>query len=176
VSGGGAVRPYRVCFVCTGNICRSPMAEVVLRERLAEIGLGLEPVRVESAGTGSWHVGDGINPAAGAALRRRGYAGFRHAARRFDAGWLAELDLAVALDRTHLRAMEAMARGGGGAEIRLLRSFEPNGGTGYGGLDVPDPYGGSADEFDECLAMIESACVPLAEEVAQRVRTVRSGP
>jgi protein-tyrosine phosphatase len=162
---GGAVRPFRVCLVCTGNICRSPMAEVVLRQRLAEAGLDEGRVEVESAGTGSWHAGEGMNPPAAAALGRRGYRSDGHVARRFEAGWLDRLDLVVALDRTHLRALEAAARHGGTAEIRLLRP----------GAEVPDPYGGPPGEFEDCLTMIETACASLAEEIARRVKAPPPG-
>ena len=167
---GGLAVPYRVCFVCTGNICRSPMAEVVLRARLEEAGLA-HAVSVDSAGTGTWHVGEGMDRSAAAALRRSGYADHGHVARHFDGTWLVDLDVAVALDHSHLRVLEAAARRGGHAELRLLRSFDPTVPSGrHGdGLDVPDPWGGSDREFDECLAMIESACGALADELARRV-------
>jgi protein-tyrosine phosphatase len=88
--------PFRVCFVCTGNICRSPMAESVFRARVAEAGLdGL--VEVDSAGTGGWHEGDGADPRTVSVLEAGGYEG-AHAARQFRADWFARLDLVIALD------------------------------------------------------------------------------
>ena len=93
--------PYRVCFVCTGNICRSPMAESVFRARVAEAGLdGL--VEVDSAGTGGWHEGDGADPRTVSVLEANGYDS-DHAARQFQAAWFARLDLVIALDEGHLR-------------------------------------------------------------------------
>src|SRR6516225_10421323 len=74
--------PYRVCLVCLGNICRSPMAETVLRASLAEAGLD-GAVRLDSAGTGDWHVGEPMYQPAQAALARWGYDGSAHRARQF---------------------------------------------------------------------------------------------
>ena len=109
--------PYRVCCVCLGNICRSPMAEVVLRAQLAEAGLG-ERVIVDSAGTGDWHVGHRMNPPARAQLERRGYDGSAHRARQFDASWLAGRDLVLAMDASNFANLRLLARGD--AKDRIL--------------------------------------------------------
>ena len=78
--------PYRVCLVCLGNICRSPMAEVMLRAELDRAGLaGL--VEVDSAGTGDWHLGEPMAGQAGEELARRGYDGSAHRARRIQRSW-----------------------------------------------------------------------------------------
>src|SRR5690606_28850721 len=98
---------YRVCFVCTGNICRSPMAESVFRTRVAEAGLE-DLVEVDSAGTGGWHEGEGADPRTVAVLRENGY-GAAHTARQFDPSWFRRLDLVVALDAGHLRALRRLA-------------------------------------------------------------------
>ena len=79
--------PYRVCLVCLGNICRSPMAETVLRAELAAAGLN-GAVVVDSAGTGDWHVGDAMDPGARSALASRGHDGSAHRARQFQPSWL----------------------------------------------------------------------------------------
>src|ERR1700753_1671894 len=89
--------PYRVLCVCLGNICRSPMAEVVLRAQLAAAGLQ-DQVIVDSAGTCDWHVGQTMTPPARRQLERRGYDGSAHRARQVDAPWLAERDLILAMD------------------------------------------------------------------------------
>src|SRR5215470_9720110 len=99
--------PYRVCFVCSGNICRSPMAEAVLRRMAAEAGLA-DQVTVSSAGMGGWHIGEGADPRAMAALGRRGYA-LRHAARQWLPPDFAQTDLVVALDGDHYRQLVRMA-------------------------------------------------------------------
>src|SRR5690348_12604713 len=128
--------PYRVTFVCTGNICRSPMAEHVLRRHALEAGLDVE---VDSSGTGGWHVGDAADERTVRTLRRNGYTS-EHAAWKFQRGWFDAYDLVVALDRGHARELSALARDDRDrAKIRLLRSFDPAAGTGAG-QDVPDPY------------------------------------
>ncbi|WP_407551345.1 low molecular weight protein-tyrosine-phosphatase [Streptomyces sp. Pv4-95] len=171
--------PFRVCFVCTGNICRSPMAESVFRARVAEDGLaGL--VEVDSAGTGGWHEGDGADPRTVAVLRAAGYE-HDHTARQFQAAWFDRLDLVIALDSGHLRALRRLApTARDAAKVRLLRSYGAAGATnGVGGsggaggtatdLDVPDPYYGEFAGFEECLEMVEEAGDGLLEAVRSAV-------
>ncbi|MEU1478708.1 low molecular weight protein-tyrosine-phosphatase [Streptomyces sp. NPDC005760] len=155
---------YRVCFVCTGNICRSPMAESVFRARLAEAGLdGL--VEVDSAGTGGWHEGDAADPRTVSVLEEHGYDG-THTARQFQPSWFARLDLVIALDAGHLKALRRLApTPEDAAKVRLLRSYDPAAGD---DLDVPDPYYGGPDGFEECLEMVEAASEGLLAEVRER--------
>ncbi|MGW0367539.1 low molecular weight protein-tyrosine-phosphatase [Streptomyces coeruleorubidus] len=156
---------YRVCFVCTGNICRSPMAEIVFRARVAEAGLdGL--VEVDSAGTGGWHEGDGADPRTVAVLAENGYA-TAHTARQFQPSRFSRLDLVVALDAGHLRALRRLAPTEQDAQkVRLLRSYDPAAGD---DLDVPDPYYGGAEGFEECLEMVEAASAGLLAAVREDV-------
>ncbi|HEV7451528.1 MAG TPA: low molecular weight protein-tyrosine-phosphatase [Pseudonocardiaceae bacterium] len=140
-----------VCFVCTGNICRSPMAEIVFADALRRESLA-HRVRVSSAGTGAWHVGDPADPRTAETLRRAGYDG-KHVAAQVDAQHLSA-DLLVALDSGHLAALRRLV-----AEperVVLLRSFDP---AADGNLDVPDPYFGGKHRFDEVLGMVR-ATVP----------------
>ncbi|MGP2438751.1 low molecular weight protein-tyrosine-phosphatase [Streptomyces sp. JW3] len=155
---------YRVCFVCTGNICRSPMAEAVFHARLAEAGLdGL--VEADSAGTDGWHEGEGADPRTVDVLEAHGYA-VDHTARRFHASWFARLDLVIALDAGHLSDLRRLApTARDAAKVRLLRSYDP----GADGLDVPDPYYGGADGFEECLEMVEAASTGLLAAVREQV-------
>ncbi|WP_037605625.1 low molecular weight protein-tyrosine-phosphatase [Streptacidiphilus rugosus] len=155
----------RICFVCTGNICRSPIAEHVMRDRLADAGLdGL--VRVDSAGTGSWHAGDPADERAVQVLREAGYSS-EHEARQFRPEWFRSLDLVVALDQGHERALRRLARTPEeAAKVRLLRSFDPAAGA---DLDVPDPYYGGKEGFDEVLQLCEAGCEGLLAEVRGRV-------
>ncbi|MEU1569782.1 low molecular weight protein-tyrosine-phosphatase [Streptomyces collinus] len=156
---------YRVCFVCTGNICRSPMAEIVFRARVAEAGLD-ELVEVDSAGTGGWHEGDGADPRTVAVLEDNGYAG-GHTARQFQPSWFSRLDLVIALDSGHLGALRRLAPTEQDArKVRLLRSYDPAAGD---DLDVPDPYYGGTDGFEECLEMVEAASTGLLAAVRKGV-------
>ncbi|WP_234543195.1 low molecular weight protein-tyrosine-phosphatase [Streptomyces shenzhenensis] len=156
---------YRVCFVCTGNICRSPMAESVFRARLAEAGLD-DRVDADSAGTGGWHEGDGADPRTVRVLREHGYDS-DHIARQFQASWFARLDLVIALDSGHLKALRRLAPTEEDArKVRLLRSYDPAAGD---DVDVPDPYYGALDGFEECLEMVEAASEGLLAAVRDEV-------
>ncbi|MFB7586611.1 low molecular weight protein-tyrosine-phosphatase [Streptomyces sp. NPDC056169] len=157
--------PYRVCFVCTGNICRSPMAEHVFRRRVEEAGLG-GVVEVDSAGTGGWHEGHGADPRTVTVLEENGYTS-AHSARQFRASWFPALDLVIALDEGHVRELRALARTPEeAAKIRLLRSYDPAAGD---ALDVPDPYYGDRESFEECLEMVEAASEGLLAAVRTEV-------
>lgn len=154
--------PTRIEMVCTGNICRSPMAEVILRALLergdASGSEGFGGVSVTSSGTGGWHVGDGADPRTVAALARHGYDGSAHVASQFDARTFSGLDLVLAADSGHVRELRRLARRPeDAAKVRLLREFDPAA-VAAGTLEVDDPwYGGTAD-FERCLAEVEAAC------------------
>ncbi|MET7639307.1 low molecular weight protein-tyrosine-phosphatase [Streptomyces sp. NPDC005438] len=155
---------YRVCFVCTGNICRSPMAEAVFRSHAREAGVEVD---VSSAGTGGWHVGEDADPRTLAVLESSGYS-LDHQARQFGADWFQDHDLVVALDLGHLRELRRMAPTPADAErVRLLREFEAA--PSEDDCEVPDPYYGGQEGFEECLAMIEGAVPGLLEEVRRRL-------
>ena len=154
---------YRVTFVCTGNICRSPMAEHILRRHAEEEGLD---VVVDSSGTGGWHVGDGADRRTETVLRRHGYTA-DHAARKFQRSWFDGYDLVVALDRGHERELSALARDDRDrGKIRLLRSFDPT----AGGPDVPDPYYDGEAEFEEVREMIEAAVPGTLDHVREGLK------
>jgi protein-tyrosine phosphatase len=158
---------YKICMVCLGNICRSPMAEFVLKDALARAGLA-GAVSVESAGTGDWHVGERMFGPARAELTRRGYDGSAHRARQIQPSWLAGYDLVVAMDRANLATLCRMDQAAADeGRIRLLRSFDPalTGGDTYQGA-VPDPYGGSADDFELAFDLIRDGAEGLAAQLA----------
>ncbi|MEU7728925.1 low molecular weight protein-tyrosine-phosphatase [Streptomyces sp. NPDC040724] len=160
--------PYRVCFVCTGNICRSPMAESVFRAHVARAGLD-DLVEVDSAGTGGWHEGDGADPRTVAVLEAAGYEQ-DHRARQFRSSWFDRLDLVIALDAGHLRDLRALApTPQDAAKIRLLRSYDPAAAA-AAETDVPDPYYGSLDGFEECLELVEAASPGLLDAVREAVK------
>src|SRR5580704_8501876 len=138
--------PGAPCLVCLGNICRSPMAETVMRAELAAAGLD-GAVVVDSAGTGDWHVGDAMDPGARAALAGRGLDGSAHRARQFQPSWLGRRDLILAMDARNLADLRRMARNPGSQDSDRIRLFGEVGGlTEAGGGDIPDPWGGGADE------------------------------
>lgn len=159
--------PYRICFVCLGNICRSPMADVVMRRLVADAGLA-DRIQIGSAGTGSWHVGSGANPPAVAALHRRGYDGSAHQARQFGAADFADWDLIVGLDASNVADLRRLApTKDDAATVALLRDFDPA--SPAGDRDVPDPYGGPEAEFDHALDLVEAACRGLLADLRSEV-------
>lgn len=142
----------RISFVCLGNICRSPTAEGVMRHMLDEAGLG-ERVSIDSAGTGSWHVGEPPDERARQEARRRGYR-LTGRARQFGPGDFAEVDYVIAMDRSNAHALREMAPDDAArSKIHLLRDFDPESPA---GSEVPDPYyeGG----FDLVLDIAERSC------------------
>lgn len=157
---------FRICFVCTGNICRSPMAEVAFRAVAAGEGYG-GSVSVMSAGTGEWHVGEPADPRTIAALNARGYDGSGHRARQFDPAWFDDLDLVVVFDRSQERIIKAWA--GSEADrgkVALLLSFDHD----QTQTDVPDPYYSDASMFDSVLGMIEHASTALFRQIRPGIR------
>jgi protein-tyrosine phosphatase len=153
------VTPFRITVVCLGNICRSPIGEVVLRDRIAAAGLA-DQVVVDSAGTGDWHIGQGADPRTLAVLDAHGYE-HAHTARQITPNWFADIDLVLAMDESNYANLERLiARSGQETELRMMRSFDPglaHLSEPHPDLDVPDPYYGGPDGFVEVLRMIERA-------------------
>ena len=139
--------PYRIAVVCLGNICRSPMAEVVLRADLERAGLA-DTVSVDSSGTGGWHLGSHMDSRAAATLTEHGYDASRHSAALFGRDRADEHDLVLAMDSGN--AADLRELGVGDDRLRLFRDFDPEGSG-----DVPDPYYGGNDGFTAVLAMVE---------------------
>jgi protein-tyrosine phosphatase len=159
--------PLGLCFVCSGNICRSPTAEVVMRALLDEAGLA-QRVRLDSAGTGAWYVGEPADPRSRAAAKRRGLT-IDHRARQLVPEDLRSFALVLAIDHSHLAFVrDVQRRSGGQAELRLLRSFDAAAAA-AGELDVPDPYYGGDRGFEEVLDQCERACRGLLRYVQERL-------
>lgn len=135
----------KICLVCLGNICRSPMAEVVLRAELAKAGIEAD---VDSAGINTGHAGQPMHPYASAALAIRGYSGEGHAARQFDRSW--ERDLFLAMDNANLADLRQM-----GKNAHLFAETE-----------IPDPYFGGPADFIFALDMIEKAVPAVIGRIA----------
>jgi protein-tyrosine phosphatase len=150
-----------VLFVCLGNICRSPMAEGVFRHLLDREG-HTDRFRVDSAGTGSWHVGESpdIRSVRTASSRGVTLGGHSRQVRPED---FRRFDYMVAMDRDNLQALEDMRNGvGGEAALYLLREFDPEGGP---GTEVPDPYYGGPRGFDDVFDMVERSCQGLLQHI-----------
>lgn len=154
---------FRIMTVCTGNICRSPMAEVVLRAHLEAAGLAAV---VDSTGVSSEEQGNPMDPRAVATLRGAGYEPPRHTARRVRPHELAERDLVLAMTASHAAALRRLAPEHSD-KVVLLRSFDPaapSGGPEYL-LDVDDPWYGDRGAFAITLAEIEAAAPGIVEHV-----------
>jgi protein-tyrosine phosphatase len=165
----------RLLFVCLGNICRSPTAEGVMRGLVEEAGL-TGRVEIDSAGTGEWHVGSPPDTRALAAARARGVrlGGVARTVRPSD---FADFDLLLAMDRSNLSDLHALAKDEHErAKARLLREFDPAS-VQVGELEVPDPYYGARGGFDEVLDIVQAACTGLLEHIraADGVPAARAG-
>lgn len=157
--------PIRICFVCLGNICRSPTAEGVMRALVERSGRGAR-IHVDSAGTAGYHEGDPSDGRSIAHAERRGYA-MRHVARQFTRADFARFDYVVAMDASNWKnlarlAPDAEAR----AKVTMLRAYDVPAPVRHGRPadafdDVPDPYYGGADGFEHVLDICEKSCASL---------------
>jgi protein-tyrosine phosphatase len=141
-------RPLHVTFVCTGNICRSPIARIVFEQTVADAGLA-DRVRVSSAGTHGWHSGAPADPRARRVLADAGYP-TAHAAAQVSADHLGA-DLVVALHSNHVAELEDL--GVPATRLRLLRSFDPAARI----TDTPDPFYGDEDDFRTTLHQVQDS-------------------
>lgn len=165
---------YSICVVCSGNICRSPIGEVVLQEALTRAGLA-ERVSVCSAGTGAWHEGEGADHRACAVVKSHGLNLNEHRAEVFSSEHFEHVDLVLALDSGHLRALRSLAPDDDArAKIHLLRSFDPEA-VADDDLEVADPYYGDKRDFeiayDQVVAAAAGIVAHVQEELEHRVRT-----
>jgi protein-tyrosine phosphatase len=157
-------RVMRICFVCLGNICRSPTAHGVMVRLVQDAGLAGR-VTIDSAGTGAYHVGELPDERSRAAARRRGVE-LTHRARQFVGADLEQFDLVIAMDGQNLRNLQRLAAGRTAPAIALLRSFDA---TAEPGAEVPDPWAGGAAGFEEVLDQCERACAGLLAQVRERL-------
>lgn len=148
---------YRVAFICSGNICRSPSADVVLARLVEDAGLS-DRVEVVSGGMGDWHVGDPMDSRSASALSDRGYDPSRHRAQQVQTGWFGRHDVLLAMDESH---RSDLVRLGEADRVRLFGDFDPE----TPGVEVPDPYYGGRDGFEEVLDMIERTCRALVPHI-----------
>ncbi|MEM6296934.1 MAG: low molecular weight protein-tyrosine-phosphatase [Myxococcota bacterium] len=155
--------PVRICFVCLGNICRSPTAEGVFRHLLAKRGL-TGAFTVQSAGTAAHHVGESPDPRSTKAAAARGIT-LEGAAQRFDAEDFERFDYVIAMDRSNRDDLRARAPTPRAADkVALLRAWDPDNDT-NADLDVPDPYYGGPSGFDDVLDLCQRSCAELLDEL-----------
>ena len=147
-------QPYRVLFVCLGNICRSPTAEAVFRQLVDEAGL-TDQIEIDSAGTGDWHIGSAPDARATDAAARRGIR-LAGSARQVTLQDFEDYDVLLAMDANNLRDLRELAPPGAESKVRLFAED-----------DVPDPYYGGDSGFDDVLDIVDKASRRLLDELRQ---------
>lgn len=161
VVNDGTWGPIRVLFVCLGNICRSPLAEAVFRQQVAQRGW-TERFEIDSAGTSGWHRGSPPDSRSTETAARRGIE-LTGASRKVVAADLRRFHYVIAMDEENLAALDELRSASGGtAQVRRLREFEPRAAS----LDVPDPYYGGPRGFDEVHDIVERASAGLLAHIA----------
>lgn len=155
-------RPLRISFVCSGNICRSPMGEVVFRAMAEQAGLG-ERFVVTSRGTHGSHAGEPADPRTLVALTAAGYDGTAHRAAQVTTADVADHDLLIAMDRGHEQRLRAL--GADPERLSLLTAFDPEHPA---DPDVFDPYYSEQNAFDAVLAQVERSSAVLLDRLADR--------
>jgi protein-tyrosine phosphatase len=159
-----------ILFVCTGNICRSPMAAGVFRTMVRRAGLA-DAFVIDSAGTYDGYSGQPASLLALEAARLRGYDIDDHRSRVLVNEDLTKFDLPLAMDRTHLAALRWMAPRERQDRPTLLMKFAPQ----LGVTEVTDPYGGPASGYEKALDLIEEGCQGLLDSFASELKAARSG-
>lgn len=152
----------RILFVCLGNICRSPLAEGVFVHLAEQTGRGDE-FEVDSCGTGSWHVGEHPDPRSQAVARKHGVI-LKHRVRQFDRPDFKNFDLIIVMDRDNKSDLLSFSnlKPEERAKVKMLREYDPEA---NGDLDVPDPYYGGSDSFEQVYQMVERAGKRLLESL-----------
>ena len=154
----------RLCFVCLGNICRSPTAEGIMLHLVREAGLE-SSIYIDSAGTGAWHAGELADARSRKVARGRGFE-LPSRARQFLKGDFAQFDYVLAMDASNLENLNNLASSADErSKLSLMRSWDV---SADGGPDVPDPYYGGPQGFDEVFDMCERACRGLLEALIDR--------
>ncbi|WP_430591798.1 low molecular weight protein-tyrosine-phosphatase [Humidisolicoccus flavus] len=161
---------FKICFVCTGNICRSPMAEAVFTKLAKHAGVE-HKLLISSAGTSDYHLGEQADHRTVEALNVGGYPASSHRARQFETEWFHRYDLIIACDRSQERTLRSWAPSGDDeAKVRLLMSFDPESGI----PDVPDPYYSDQEFFSTVLQQIEIASTQLFRQILPALQTKES--
>jgi protein-tyrosine phosphatase len=158
------MKSVAICFVCLGNICRSPTAEAVMRAQVEAAGLQRRIV-VDSAGTGDWHLGEAPDERAQHAARQRGYDLSALRGRQIGRADFERFDLLLAMDAANVRELRKICPPEHGHKVRLLLEFAAN----RTSREVADPYFGGAEGFEQVLDQCEDACAGLLAELRARL-------
>ncbi len=146
----------KVMFVCLGNICRSPLAHAVFEKRAFEAGLD---IKVESCGTGAWHVGEPADSRMRRTAESHGVT-INHLARKFQPSDLKEYDLIIPMDKANRKELQRVADAEQLKKIRLMREWDPK-----GGAEVPDPWYGGPEGFETVFEIVDRSCAALVDEL-----------
>ena len=158
-------KPFEICFVCLGNICRSPLAEGVFQTLINDQGLENQII-IHSAGTGGWHVGASPDARMQATARTKGIQ-LTSRAQQIEVEDIRRFDLVLAMDQSNLETMEYLCSPEMATKkLRLFRSFDPEA---DGDLDVPDPYYGGDDGFEHVFQIVHRTCPPILEYVKSQM-------
>jgi protein-tyrosine phosphatase len=157
--------PYKLCFVCLGNICRSPTAEGVFQHLVNE--RSLQPYfEIDSAGTSAYHVGESANSKSQQTAKQHGIT-LHSNARQFESFDLDYFDLVLAMDKENLTNIKRMSNGSPeNVEIGMLRDFDPQPGDG----EVPDPYYGGIQGFENVFQIVKRSCVNLLDRLESNIK------
>ncbi|HKL19068.1 MAG TPA: low molecular weight protein-tyrosine-phosphatase [Halalkalibaculum sp.] len=157
--------PYKLCFVCLGNICRSPTAEGVFQHLVNE--RDLQPYfEVDSAGTSAYHVGESANSKSQQTAKQHGIT-LHSKARQFESFDLDYFDLVLAMDQENLTNINRMRNDSTeNVEIGMLRDFDPEPGDG----EVPDPYYGGIQGFENVFQIVKRSCVNLLDRLEPNIK------
>lgn len=155
---------FKICFVCLGNICRSPTAEGVFRHLVEERSLE-NYFEVDSAGTSAYHIGESANSKSQRTANKHGIT-LHSKARQFKASDLDYFDLILAMDEENLENVQQMANGEQKEKIGRMRDFDPQPGNG----EVPDPYYGGPEGFENVFQIVKRSCEELLDQLEPHIR------
>lgn len=156
--------PCKICFICLGNICRSPTAEGIFQHLLEERELQ-DYFEIDSAGTSAYHVGESANSKSQRTAQKYGIS-LNSRARQFKTSDLDYYDLILAMDRENLSNVKSMSSSKHADKICLLRDFDPNPGDG----EVPDPYYGGREGFENVFQIVKRSCEQLLDELEKQIQ------
>lgn len=156
--------PYKICFVCLGNICRSPTAEGIFQHLIDEAELS-SFFEIDSAGTSAYHIGESANSKSQHTANKHGIT-LHSKARQFNASDLEDFDLVLAMDNENFNNVRQMANEHHQPKVGRMRDFDPD----PGNREVPDPYYGGPEGFENVFQIVKRSCQQLLDELRPHIR------